>query len=321
MKVLTIALALTNIVSIIALAWVLGTPAPDDPRIGRLEADLKEARQTISQLRRDLANRSVSPAPSPTSKSSAKIALETPAANPPSAQGGTAGALREMMKNPAMRDLLGQQQAAQIETGYARLFEYLKLNDEEKAHFKKLLTERAKVEADLALKMLDPNLTPQQRQQLLAEAEKNKNAFDQTIRGFLNNDADWNNFQSFEATRPERTQFETMGRSLFAATGEPLTGQQEDQLIQLMAQIRQNPSPEQAALAKSMQSSGSMNETNLQSYLEFQKTSNARALEQAAGFLSPSQLRALQSYQQQLLGNLESGYRMGSLLMQSKGGN
>jgi len=321
MKALTIALAVTNIASIIALAWILGTPAPDDPRLARLEADLKEARQTISQLRRDLANRPVSSAPAPTSTASSNMAIETPAAASAPAQGGTAGALREMMKNPAMRDLLGQQQAAQIETGYARLFEYLKLNDEEKAHFKKLLTERAKIEADLGLKLLDPNLTPQQRQQLLAEADKNKSAFDETIRGFLNNDADWNNFQSFEATRPERTQFETMGRGLFAATGEPLSGQQEDQLIQLMAQIRQNPSPEQAQLAKNMQNSGAMNDTNLKSYLDFQKASNARALEQAASFLSQPQLKALQTYQEQLLGSLESGYRMGSLLMQGKSGN
>lgn len=320
MKALTIALAVTNIASIIALAWILGTPAPDDPRLARLETDLKEARQTISQLRRDLANRPVSSAPAPTPTASPKIATETPAATAPT-QGGAAGALREMMKNPAMRDLLGQQQAAQIETGYARLFEYLKLNDEEKAHFKKLLTERAKIEADLGLKMLDPNLTPQQRQQLLAEADKNKRAFDETIRGFLNNDADWNNFQSFEATRPERTQFETMGRGLFAATGEPLNGQQEDQLIQLMAQIRQNPSPEQAALAKNMQNSGAMNDANLKSYLDFQRASNARALEQAASFMSQPQLKALQTYQEQLLSSLESGYRMGSLLMQGKGGN
>lgn len=319
MKALTITLAVTNIASIIALAWVLGTPAPDDPRIARLESDLKEARQTISQLRRDLANRPVASAPAsgPTATASSSIPLETPVAAP--AQGGTAGALREMMKNPAMRELLGQQQAAQIEIGYARLFEFLQLNSEEKAHFKKLLSERAKIEADLGLKLLDPSLTPEQRQQALVDAEKNKTAFDQTIRGFLNNDADWNAFQNFEAIRPERTQYETMGRSLFAATGEPLSVEQEDQFLQMMARIRQNPTPEQTALVKNMQAGNGINEGNMKSYLDFQRAANAKALEEAAKFMSPAQLRALQSYQEQLLANTQSGLQMVPLMQGQKG--
>lgn len=319
MKALTITLAVTNIASIIALAWVLGTPAPDDPRIARLEADLKEARQTISQLRRDLANRPVASAPpsGPTATASSSIPLETPGAAP--VQGGATGALREMMKNPAMRELLGQQQAAQIEIGYARLFEFLQLNSEEKAHFKKLLSERAKIEADLGLKLLDPSLTPEQRQQALVEADKNKTAFDQTIRGFLNNDADWNAFQNFESIRPERTQYETMGRSLFAATGEPLSAQQEDQFLQLMARIRQNPTAEQTALVKNMQAGNGINEGSMKSYLDFQRAANAQALEEAAKFMSPAQLRALQSYQEQLLANTQSGLQMVPLMQGQKG--
>ncbi len=321
MKPLTIALAASTVAAVLALAWVLGTPAAADPRVTKLESELKEARDLVAQLRRDLANKPVAPLPptgsSTSGLSASRLQLGAPTTEAPTPT-TTSGALREMLKNPAMRDLLGQQQAVQIETSYARLIEGLQMNDEEKAHFKKLLTERAKLEADLGLKLLDSNMTPQQRQQLLAEAEKNKVAYDETIRKFLNNDGDWNTFQTYEATRPERVQFETMGRSMFSATGEPLNAQQEDQLIQLMAQNRQNPSPEQAALMKNMTNPAQMNEANMQTYLEYQRASNARSLQQAAGFLSQAQLKALQNYQEQQMNLIKNGYQMGSMLMGGK---
>jgi len=323
MKPLTIVLAVSTFACVIALAWVLGTPAPADPRVAKMESELREARETIAQLRRDLANKPVASTGSSLRASSLNLSSAAPpteAVAPTAAApaGGAAGALKEMLKNPAMRDLLSQQQAVQIETGYARLFENLKLSAEDKAHFKMLLTERAKVEADLGLKLLDTNLSPQQRQQILAEAEKNKGAFDETIRKFLNDDGDWNSFQTYETTRPERTQYETMGRSVFSASGEPLNAQQEDQLIQLMAQVRQNPSPEQAALMKTMSNPTQMNEANLQTYLEYQRAANARALEQASSFLSSVQLKALQNYQEQSMSLIKNGYQMGSMLMGGK---
>ena len=320
MKPLTIVLAVSTFACVIALAWVLGTPAPADPRVAKMESELREARETIAQLRRDLANKPVASTGSSLRASSLNLspAIDPVPGSAAAPAGGTAGALKEMLKNPAMRDLLSQQQAVQIETGYARLFENLKLSAEDKAHFKMLLTERAKVEADLGLKLLDTNLSPQQRQQILAEAEKNKGAFDETIRKFLDNDGDWNTFQTYETTRPERTQYETMGRSVFSASGEPLNAQQEDQLIQLMAQVRQNPTPEQAALMKTMSNPTQMNDANLQTYLEYQRAANARALEQASSFLSSVQLKALQNYQEQSMSLIKNGYQMGSMLMGGK---
>lgn len=321
MKPLTIVLAASTFLSVIALAWVLGTPTPSDPRVTKLEAELKEARDLISQLRRDLANKPVASASAPgagtTGLSASRLQLGTPT-EPEAAPTTTGGALREMLKSPAMRDLLGQQQAALVETSYSRLIEHLQLNDEEKAHFKKLLTERAKIEADLGLKLLDTNLTPQQRQQLLVDAEKNKGAFDETIRKFLNNDGDWNTFQNYEVTRPERVQYETMGRSIFSAAGEPLSAQQEDQFIQLMAKVRQSPSPEQAALMKNMTNPAQMTEANLQTFLQYQQASNERALQEAASFLSPTQLKGMKNLQDQQTSQIKNGYQMGSMLMGGK---
>lgn len=324
MKVLTALLALCSVACIIALAWVLGTPAPIDPRVAKLEAELKESRQTIAQLRRDLANRPASlPAPSP----SPSVALSAGSAKAPAAgvepapvqaggKGQGANNLREMLKNPGMRAMMEQQQAVQIETSYARLFDQLKLTDEEKAHFKKLLTDRQKAETDLGLKLLDPNLTPEDRKQIMAQAEKNKKTYNDAIKTFMNNDSDWNTFQSWEDTKPERTLYDTMGRSLFASSTEPLSPQQEQTLLNTMTQIRKSPSPEQEAISKAMQDPSQMNDGNIQRMLQMTDQNNQRILQQAATTLTPGQLKTLENYLQQSRSMTETGLRMGSMFMQ-----
>ena len=66
--------------------------------------------------------------------------------------------------------MLEQQQTMQIEMGYGRLFEVLQLNPEETAHLKNLLLEREKTQTDMALKMMDPNITQEQRAALVKVA-------------------------------------------------------------------------------------------------------------------------------------------------------
>lgn len=319
MKPLIVLLSATTLGCVIALAWILGTPAPVDPRVASLEADLKEARQTIAQLRKELAAKPVASTPAsapatPVAQAAGSLA-EAPAAAPSTGP----AALREVLKDPAMRELLSRQQAMQVETSYAGLIEYLKLNDEEKAHFKKLLTDKARLEADQGLKLLDPKITPAEREKIITETEKAKKAFDDTIRAFLNDENDWSTFQNWENTRPERMQFEAMGRSLFNSSGEPLNAQQEDQLIQLMAQSRQSPSPEQKAMLQNLKNPSQMNDGNIKTYLEYQRVTNEATLRQAAGFLSEGQMKSLKNYLDQQLNAAETGFRMGSMLMQGGG--
>lgn len=319
MKAITFALALFSISCLIALAWILGTPAQIDPRLARLEADLKEARQTISQLRRESMERSTLPlAPkiAAAPRIDASGGVGSPVNGSPTATpvGGQAGALREMLKNPAMKAMMEQQQAMQVEASYARLMDQLQLTDEEKAHFKKLLVDKQKVETDLGMKMLDPNLSPEQRKQIVAQAEKNKKTYDDAIKTFLNNDSDWNNFQAYEDTKPERTSFDAMGRTLFASSSEPLTQQQEQILMNTMTQVRKSPTQEQLALSKSLQDPSQINDANISRLLEMMRMNNQRILEQSATTMTPGQLRTLEQYLAQNLKNTETGLKMGSII-------
>ncbi len=319
MKAIIFSLALFSISCLIALAWILGTPAQIDPRLARLEADLKEARQTISQLRRELAEK---PAPAPARTITSAPSIEAPSAagspvnGSPTATpvGGQAGALREMLKNPAMKAMMEQQQAMQVDASYARLMEQLQLSDEEKAHFKKLLVDKQKVETDLGMKMLDPNLSPEQRKQIAVQAVQNKKTYDDAIKTFLNNESDWNNFEAYEDAKPERISFDAMGRTLFASSSEPLTQQQEQILINTMTQVRKSPTQDQLELSKSLQDPSQINAANITRLLEMMRQNNQRILEQSATNMTQGQLKTLEQYLSQNLKNTETGLKMGSII-------
>lgn len=307
MKALTVTLALLLMGSIVALAWVLGTPPPTDARVAKLEAELREARQTISQLKRDLADKPVAAAPVPMASASSAPLDSAPVDPNAMAKAQTAGNMRELLKNPAMRAMMDQQQAVMIETSYTPLFNQLQLTDEEKAHFKKLLVEKQKAETDLGLKLLDPSLSAADRQNLLAQAEKNKQAFDQAIKTFLNDDNDWANFQQWENTKPDRTLYDSIGRSLFASSPEPLTQQQEQMLINTMTQMRTSLTPEQQALAKTLQDPTQMTKANIKRMLELTALNHQRIIQQAAATMTPGQQAILKTFLDQVLKNAETG--------------
>lgn len=314
MKNLLIALlGLSTLGTALTLAWVLGTPAAPDPRVAQLEAELKEARRTIASLKRDMEKRDLAALPPPPAPPPAPDAAAPPAAAAPDKPG-----LREMLENPQMRAVMDQQQAMQIEMSYARLFQHLGLNEEEKEHFKKLLTGRQKAMMDVSLKLMNPDLTPEQRHALSEEVDRQKTAFDQTIKAFLNNEDDWKTFQQWEGTLPERQQFDMVGRSLFNASAEPLSPQQEQQLIELTASVRASPGQGGNLIGKTNMDPAKVTPELIQQMVN-QLEVNARAVEErAAQFLTPAQLATLRTYHKQTVEMTKSGYEMSRMLMQEK---
>jgi hypothetical protein len=201
-----------------------------------------------------------------------------------------------------------------VEASYARLMEQLQLSEEEKTHFKQLLIDKQKVETDLGMKMLDPNLSPEQRKQIVAQAEKNKKTYDDAIKTFLNHESDWHHFQAYEDAKPERISYDSMGRNLFASSSEPLTQQQEQILMNTMTQVRKSPTQEQLALSKSLQDPSQLNAANIARLLEMMKQNNQRILEQSASHMTPGQLKTLAQYLSQNLKNTETGLKMGGMI-------
>jgi hypothetical protein len=227
---------------------------------------------------------------------------------------GTGNKLREVLGTPGMRVMMEQQQAMQIDMGYGRLFDVLQLNDAEKANFRQLLLEREKMQTDFALKMMDPNVTPEQRKQMAAEMQAARNKYDETFKTFLNDANDFNTFKQWEDTQPERLQFDMMGRNLFAQSGEPLSTEQEQLLINAAAQVRKSPSAGADLANPATLDPSKLTDAGIQSYIDQLKKNDDQVAAQAADFLSATQIKTLVAYQQQARNMALAGIKMSAAL-------
>ena len=222
-----------------------------------------------------------------------------------------------MMKNPAMKDMMKQQQIAALDMQYGSLFSKFHLTDGEKADFKQLLADRIQRESELGLKMLD-DTTPEQRKALVQEYEESKKASDARIRNFLNNDTDYTAFKTWEDTKGERMQLD-MGRTLFTNAGEPLTPLQEDQLIGVMSQVKKQPSTVPDLSKPQNFDPEHLTQADIDQQLAHYDASATAVATQAAQFLSPKQLETLRTMQQQWRTMSEAGLKMTSAMFGSQG--
>ena len=222
-------------------------------------------------------------------------------------------AMAEMMKNPAMREMVKQQQLAQLDLQYGNLFNRFQLNDEEKANFKQLIAERMTSEMDMGLKFMEGNTSKPERDAALKVMTDSKAASDAKIKTFLNNDEDYKTFQDWEESKPERMQL-SMGSSNFATAGEPLSPQQEDQLVAAMKQARTSvknlPDMTKPQNADPTNFTPAMTDRLMTSYDQQAQ----QVLASASSFLTPKQLEALKALQQQQRAMQEAGLKMSSMM-------
>jgi hypothetical protein len=226
----------------------------------------------------------------------------------------------EMFKNPAMKEVMKQQRLAMLDTQYAKLFSTFNLTDEEKAFFKNLLADRLTLESELGIKMIDSDLTKEERTALVKEHQDGKKASDARIREFLNNEDDYAAFQRWEDTKGERMQVE-MGRSLFANSGEALTPEQEQQLVDTMHRVRSAPDGS-ADLSKPENFDPSrISDDEIARQLTKLDDHARQVYDAASKFLSPTQLQALRTLQQQMNAMTAAGLQMAKTMFQGKKSN
>lgn len=336
MKTPAIILVALLLAAVISLGgWMLARPNPLNGEIVKLEIELQAVRGENAKLKEEL----VAQKTETTARSLARTAAALPAtqagtgvpppdAKTPAATGtaslgegakGMMSAMRKMMDNPGMKEMIKQQNLAQMDMRYGRLFDAFQLNPEEKENFKQLLSARLAAKTDMGMKLMDENLTAEQKKQIVADITAADKASDEAIKTFLGHDDDYKTFQHWEDTQPERMQMEMLGgRSYFSSAGEPLTPEQEQKLVDVMATIRKSPS-KLPDLSKPENFSGA-NISDEQIERQLQKIdSDAETLMQnAAGFLSATQLQALTKMQQQMRTLAETGLKMSGAMF--KGG-
>lgn len=270
-------------------------------RVQNAETESRKASTALAESAKAAASTS------PGATSSVRRAdFPKPGANAP----GSMKALAEMMKNPAMREMVKQQQIAQIDMHYGGLISRFGLNDTEKANFKQLLADRMGIETDMSLKMMDESLTQPQRDALVKEMSDAKKVADEKIKTFLNNDQDYDAWQKWEATKAERTQLE-MGRSLFAE--EPLSTEQEEQLVAAMQRASKMPSA-YPDLTKPGTNAAQITPQMVEQQMTRYDQQAQAAYNEAARFMSPKQLAALQAMQKQWRDMTEAGMKMSMMM-------
>lgn len=303
---------------------MMGRPSPADPRVAGLESDLRGAQREIAKLREQLAERPASPALAPSLGNGTAGAAANPGGVPtggaPAPEPNPRGALRDVMALPSMRMMMEQQQAQQIEAGYGRLFEILSLSAEEKNNLRQLLLAREKGQTDFALKMMDPNLTAEQRQQLAQQMQAENSKYDESIKAFMNNANDFNTFKQWEDTQPERVQFDMMGRALFTQSGEPLSAEQEQQLIKVAAEVRKTPNPASEFLNPASMDPTKLTDEAIAGFVQQLKKNDDLVAAKAASFLTPGQLKTLAAYQEQARNMAQTSVKMSAALGGGPGG-
>jgi hypothetical protein len=171
---------------------------------------------------------------------------------------------------------------------------------------------------DLGLKLMDSSMTPDQRRQAGSTYQAARQASDAAIQYFLNDDRDYQTFQQWEDTAPERMQMQMVGESLFAASAEPLSAQQEQQLLDTMHQARKQSGQGQDAKGPPNFDPSNFTEDGIRNELQKVDANSQTVMRNAASFLTPGQLQTLANMQSQSRGMLESSMRMASSMFGAK---
>ena len=226
-------------------------------------------------------------------------------------------AMADMMNNPAMKEMVKQQNLAQMDMQYGKLFQRFQLSDEEKQNLKQIIADRMQLEVDLGLKMLGGEVTPGQRKAMISELTSAKKVNDEKIKTFLNNDDDYKTFQQWEDSKPERMQL-FLGQAAFSNAGEPLSSQQEDQLVASMLTARNSAKGIPDMNKPENVTPGNLTEAMGSKLLASFDQQAQQVLADAAKYLSPKQLEALKTMQTQQRAMQETGLKMSQMMFGGK---
>ncbi len=214
------------------------------------------------------------------------------------------GAMADM---PEFQKLLALEQRGKVDAKFASLFRRLKLSPDEQARLATLLADKQSAFADAMIAARGQGLTGKDARQL---ANAVANATEKEINGSIKDllgPQRFNQYQNFERTLPQREAVNQLAQQL-SYTNTPLTPNQQDRLVQVLATTSATPKTitnaatgQTVVKTKPAQSiaplPGALASLGIASAPSAPITTAAVAQSQA--FLSPQQLAALQQMQQQ----------------------
>ncbi|MCF7686728.1 MAG: hypothetical protein K9N01_00370 [Cephaloticoccus sp.] len=205
---------------------------------------------------------------------------------------GQERAIMKLMENPEFLRLMTLQQKARLDPRYAALFRQLGLTPDMLDKFKDLLVEKQSALIDLFTAARSQGLDPRKDREAFRElATSAQNQIDESIRATLGDTA-FATYQNYEKTLPYRNVTDQLETRL-SYTPNPLTLQQKEQLLQVIATSAEPAGPNrQAATARAAGAGLGGNVGGGQV-----ATLSETAVQRAAGILTPGQQSVLKQMQ------------------------
>ena len=216
--------------------------------------------------------------------------------------------LKTMMKDPAMRDMIRDQQKATVKMMYSALLKEMNLTPDEKEQFTKLLGDAQMRNVEAAQAMFSDNkddLTAAKTS--VADAKKQS---DTEIKGLLG-DERFAQYQDYQKNISERMQLDQFKTSL-DGKNMPLSDQQSSQLLAIMKEEKTAVPPVIPSDANQdpQKMKTLMTAENLDKQMQWMSDYNARVLTRAGQTLTPDQVKQFQQFQEQQTAMQKLGLNM-----------
>ena len=212
-------------------------------------------------------------------------------------KGGFADWIARMIDDPAMKQMIRDQQAVMLDSTYGPLFKEMGLSPDETAKFKGLLIEQGMQGIDKASIFLRADGDGTDKAAMAKELSQGRDESDDQLKAFLG-DARYAQYKDYTDTMAERMELKQFSEQL-ASSENPLTDDQTKQLLKIMkAEKRSIP---EAFAGSTMTKDGDwqsmFSEEQMEKSFKQQEESNHRILQRASALLSPEQLQSLSSFQ------------------------
>jgi hypothetical protein len=305
------------LVAVVMLAALVGIQSQ---QIGAL----KERRQKMVEIEKAMAKSArarppasveETPAALPESKPVEPVAEAAPVPQPVPAGGTTnnpMAGLAEMMKNPAMKEMVRAQQKMAVDGMYGSLSKYLNLSTNEMDSLKELLMQRQMALMDAGMSMMNGSGADQK--QAAEDAKTLKAEYDKKIADLLG-PQDYPVFQDYEKGAADRMSVQMFKGSLPAEA--TLTDQQEESLIAAMAEERKALPPSSMVNSQSADPS-KFTEEGIAEALKQMEQLQQRDAERAATILTPAQLDQFTKFQQQMNSMAAAAMKMAAQMFGNK---
>ena len=219
--------------------------------------------------------------------------------------------LGKMMKDPAMREMMREQQKAVINMMYAGLFKDLKLTPDEKEKFKTLLTDAQMKNVEAAQGLFgggdNKDSASEEAGKQITDAKKQT---DEEIKALLG-DERFVQYQEYQKSVGERMQLDQL-KNQMAAENMPLKDEQTAQLLQVMKDAKAAAPPPISDDQTQVPKKETFTAENLDKQLKWMDDYNQRVRESIAArqILTPEQLKQYQTFQEQQTSMQKLGLNM-----------